>query len=113
MAREEINRLREARIKRFDEGPQFAQANEQEQQDENNGLLVFQKAEDGSKLLKAGTAEKLIERLTSSHTHGTPIFGHPALNNPVNSLITIFPRFGVPSSFLVDLQILHVQPAFA
>ena len=46
------------------------QANEQEQQDEANGLLLFQKADDGSKLLKAGTTEKLIERLTSAHVHG-------------------------------------------
>lgn len=70
VAREEINRLREARIKRFDDGPLLPQANEQEQQDEANGLLVFQKADDGSKLLKAGTTEKLIERLTSAHVHG-------------------------------------------
>lgn len=91
VAKEENHRLRESRskvkrsneeskhrhtdlsIQRFDDGLGSADVEDEarDQLDELSGAVIFTKAEDGTRQLKAATREKLVERITYAAAHGT------------------------------------------
>jgi len=73
----------------------------QDQADEQSGLVVFITAQDGSRQLKGGSKEKLVEKLTAGSNMGTKHapFRHPRL------FLTIFFCFSsFFFSFCADLQ---------